>query len=613
MSPPPPGPHPSGVAPLTEGDPDRIGPYRLVGRLGAGGMGTVYAGLTPAGERVAVKTVHRQYATDPEFRSRFAREVDLLGRVRSTCAVGVLDADTTGPRPWLASEYVPGPTLRQYVRDHGALTGAALVGVAAGIAEALRAIHAAGVVHRDLTPGNVILSPAGPRILDFGIARAVEETAITRTGGVVGTPGWLAPEQYDGAPPAPAADMFAFGAIVAYASSGREPFGAGPLDMLVYRTRREEPDLAGVPPEFLPLARAALHKDPAARPTAAAALHGALAAWPERAPSTDDTLELTRLLHTGWALPETAPVAAQAWTPPPAQRRRRTRTPLVVSAAVLALVLVAGTLTAAAPPLREATWGRLPFGGPRVAAGDTAGAGSDGADAREPVPCDPDDRTRTAAHEAAAPWRPFDPDALPTETYASLLTPVPEGELVTDPEVWPGIGLLDHDTADLVVAVPGLEGGFPLLTVCWMDVASTPEGAEFTARFTYHPTLGSHAVYAEDFLVLYAQDMATTGTDKGIHRGGTGVDWGGPLTEVAVLDPAAPVQEVTVLVPGSPGRGGIGYRPSAYNGALVHDLTGHCYDVDGTAGWRDDAHEGSEGFALADYRPEQSMLTDCPT
>ncbi|MFY7069140.1 serine/threonine-protein kinase [Nocardiopsis changdeensis] len=628
----------TGFLPLLDGDPDRLGPYRLVGRLGAGGMGTVYAALTPDGTRIAVKTLHRHYTADPEFRDRFAREVDLLTRVRSACAVRVLAADTTGARPWLATEYAPGPTLRAHVAARGPLGGDTLLALAAGTAEALHSIHSAGIVHRDLKPDNVVLSPEGPRVLDFGIARALDETALTRTGGVVGTPGWLAPEQYDGAVPAPAADMFSWGALIAYAATGREPFGTGPLDTLVHRTRQEEPDLAGVPPQLLPLVRGALDRSPGGRPTAAQVMtallrgpgaggtggfggtggpggpgpggpgDGAGVFAPGPAGPGHEQETLARLLATGWRID--TPVDHTPWVPP---RRGRRVWPLAAAAAAV-LVLVAGLLTAIVPPLRQATWGALAAATPpRTGTGEGTGEGA----AAEPVPCEPDGE-RLAAQEAVATWRPFSPDTITDEEYEMMLEAAdsPDSLTATDSsvEVWPFVAPLDHDTADFGLGNGAIDG-FPVATVCWVSAEAAADGVEITARFTYHPHVGSYTVHAEDFMAVASLDPATDpeGRDKVIVHGGVNEDWSGPVTPVATLSPDEPVQEATVLLPGAPERGGIAYRPSALFGAMVHDVSGHCYDVEGTTGWRDDVHQGNEGFALSDYRPEQSMLTDCPT
>ncbi|WP_281154656.1 serine/threonine-protein kinase [Streptomyces sp. HYC2] len=258
----------STITPLLPGDPERIASYRIVGRLGTGGMGTVYAATDPGGRRVAFKVIHAQHAADPEFRARFHREVAVLRRIGGPCLVPLVDAAPAADIPWLATDYVPGPTLQQHLAAQGPLTGMHLHLFAAGTASALAAIHAAGVVHRDLKPTNVILAPQGPRVLDFGIAHIADGTMITRTGTMSGTPGWISPEQYrDGSVGAPG-DVFVWGVLVAHAATGRLPFGSGAPDVVAFRVMREQPDLEGVPEELRGIVEACLVKDPGERPTA---------------------------------------------------------------------------------------------------------------------------------------------------------------------------------------------------------------------------------------------------------------------------------------------------------------------------------------------------------
>ncbi|MFD8079159.1 serine/threonine-protein kinase [Streptomyces sp. NPDC059718] len=257
------------IQPAQSGDPSRIGVYRIIGRLGSGGMGTVYAALTNSGERLALKVVHAAQAGDPEFRARFRREVALSRRVQGPCLVSLLDADTEAGKPWLATAYVPGPTLSEYVTAHGRLTGARLYAFAAGTAAALMAVHGFGVVHRDIKPGNVILAPDGPRVLDFGIAHTLDGTAVTRTGVMTGTPGWISPEHYRTGVAGPEGDVFAWGALIAYAASGRLPFGSGSPDVVAFRVLSEDPNLGDIPDVLRPLVGRALAKDPAERPSAA--------------------------------------------------------------------------------------------------------------------------------------------------------------------------------------------------------------------------------------------------------------------------------------------------------------------------------------------------------
>lgn len=259
---------PGGFGPLTVDERETIGPYRIVGRMGAGGMGVVYAGIAADGTRVAVKEIHPGLSADPHFRARFVREVDLLSRVRGRCTVSVLASDTAAIPPWLATEFVPGPTLSTYVQDNAPLRPHELLSFGVDIAEALTDIHGAGIVHRDLKPGNVILSTSGAKVLDFGIARAFDESGLTGTGALIGTPGWISPEQYRGDQADAAADVFAWGALMAYAATGRPPFGIGAPDVLAYRVMSVDPDLSGVPAQVRDLVRSALAKNRAARPAA---------------------------------------------------------------------------------------------------------------------------------------------------------------------------------------------------------------------------------------------------------------------------------------------------------------------------------------------------------
>ncbi len=249
-------------------DPTRIGGYRLRARLGGGGMGAVFLGTSPGGRPVAVKVVSPELADDPEFRARFAAEVQLARRVNGFCTAPVVDADPDADRPWLATLYLPAPSLLEAVREQGPLPVPTARILAAGLAEALVAIHGCGIVHRDLKPSNVLLAPDGPRVIDFGIARALDGVALTQTGAIVGSPGDMAPEYAEGGDAGPAADMFALGATVGYAVTGRGLFGNGEPQAVLYRVVRGEPDLSAVPEPLRPLLRACLEKDPAVRPPA---------------------------------------------------------------------------------------------------------------------------------------------------------------------------------------------------------------------------------------------------------------------------------------------------------------------------------------------------------
>ncbi|MFJ8622245.1 serine/threonine-protein kinase [Kitasatospora sp. NPDC093550] len=254
---------------LEDGDPRQVGEYRLLRRLGAGGMGRVYLGRTAGGRTVAVKLVHDEYAADREFRVRFRNEVAAARRVGGRWTAPVLDADTEGARPWVATGYVAGPSLSTAVRDFGPLPEAAVRSLGVGLAEALRAVHARGLVHRDVKPSNVLLALDGPRLIDFGITRALDAaTALTRSGFMVGSPGYLSPEQAEGRSVGPASDVFSLGAVLAHAATGTPPFGSGvSAAVMLYRVLHQEPELAIADQELKSLVADCLAKDPDRRPT----------------------------------------------------------------------------------------------------------------------------------------------------------------------------------------------------------------------------------------------------------------------------------------------------------------------------------------------------------
>ncbi|WP_172633022.1 serine/threonine-protein kinase [Streptomyces sp. 6-11-2] len=252
---------------LRREDPRVVGSFRLHRRLGAGGMGVVYLGSDRKGQRVALKVIRPDLAEDQEFRSRFAREVSAARRIRGGCTARLVAADLEADRPWFATQYVPGPSLHDKVAEEGALRAAETAAIGAALSEGLVAVHEAGVVHRDLKPSNILLSPKGPRIIDFGIAWATGASTLTHVGTAVGSPGFLAPEQVRGAAVTPATDVFSLGATLAYASTGDSPFGHGSSEVMLYRVVHEEPQLHGVPDALAPLVRACLAKDPEERPT----------------------------------------------------------------------------------------------------------------------------------------------------------------------------------------------------------------------------------------------------------------------------------------------------------------------------------------------------------
>lgn len=325
---------------LGAGDPRRIGSYRTVARLGRGGMGQVYLARSPGGRPVAVKVVAPELADDPEFRRRFALETEAARLVGGFYTAQVVDAGPEDARPWLVTAYIPGPSLQQAVQEHGPLPSDALRVLGSGLAEGLAAIHGSGLVHRDLKPGNVILAEDGPRVIDFGISRALDGASATSS--ILGTPGYMSPEQCRGEETGTASDVFAFGCVLVYAVSGRSPYGEGNGLALQYRTVHGKPDLTGVPEELLPLLTRCLDHEPERRPSVGEAL----------AAFTAPVGDASWLPIAVRAMIEQR--RAQAARLPPeepsgrAGRRRRT----LVVAAVGALLAGAGAWTATAWPDR---------------------------------------------------------------------------------------------------------------------------------------------------------------------------------------------------------------------------------------------------------------------
>src|SRR5580692_3768038 len=254
--------------PALDSLPRKIGPYRVIEKIGEGGMGVVYLGTDSDKRRVAVKVLGPAVSGDPSAKQRLAREVETMRRVRNRYVAEIVDADVDGPSPYIVTRYVPGRTLEDTVRQDGPLRGMALDSLAEGLAEALAAIHAAGVVHRDLKPGNVMLDRGQPVLIDFGIAHVQDATRLTKTGLVMGTPGYLAPEVIEGGSSSGASDVHSWGATVAYAATGRQPFGTGNFQTVFFRVLEGTPELNGIPARLLPCVTAALSTDPQSRPTA---------------------------------------------------------------------------------------------------------------------------------------------------------------------------------------------------------------------------------------------------------------------------------------------------------------------------------------------------------
>ncbi|MFD7509234.1 serine/threonine-protein kinase [Streptomyces sp. NPDC059853] len=352
--------------PLGPTDPREVAGYTLRARIGAGGMGAVYLSYTRGGQPIALKVVRGEFAEDPDFRRRFAAEVRAARRVQGPYTVPVLDSNTEGAAPWLATAYIPGFSLAEAVRRHGPLPLDTVLLLVAGVAEALASIHGAGVVHRDLKPGNVLLSAEGPKVIDFGIAQAADTTALTGTDVRVGTPAYMAPEQITGNPPAgPATDLFALGIVAHFAATGGHPFGEGGAHGLMYRIVQEDPDLGAAPEALRPLIAACLAKRPADRPGPAQVVEMCRALSPGQTlqrqdgwlpPALAAQVSQRRTLRPPDAPtppplpPETAPGTAATPAPAPSGasggRSRRTLAIAVATTAVLAAT--AGGVTAAA-------------------------------------------------------------------------------------------------------------------------------------------------------------------------------------------------------------------------------------------------------------------------
>ncbi|MFD4025003.1 protein kinase [Streptomyces sp. NPDC058576] len=299
--------------PLKADDPAVVGGYRLAAVLGAGGMGKVYLSYTPGGRPLAIKVIRAEFSEDPEFRRRFQQEVRAAQRVQGLYTAPVIDSDTEGAQPWLATAYVPGPSLAHAVARHGGLPLRSVLLLTVGVAEALGVIHGAGIVHRDLKPANVLLAADGPRVIDFGIARAADTTALTGTGVSVGTPAFMAPEQAAAGTVTPATDVFALGQIAAYAAIGAPAFGDGPSHAVLYRIVHEDPDLSRLPDALRPLVARCLSRDPADRPSLADIIRMCHDISPEPLRQGEDWLPQA----VAGSITERLRMPAPAPTPPP--------------------------------------------------------------------------------------------------------------------------------------------------------------------------------------------------------------------------------------------------------------------------------------------------------
>ncbi|MGP3976356.1 serine/threonine-protein kinase [Streptomyces sp. 8N114] len=398
--------------PLAEDDPTSVAGYRLAARLGAGGMGKVYLSYTPGGRPVAIKVIRPEFGEDPEFRRRFQQEVRAAERVQGLYTAPVIDADTEGPHPWLATAYVPGPSVAEAVAANGPLPVVTVLFLVAGIAEALQVIHKAGIVHRDLKPSNVLLADDGPRVIDFGIARAADATSLTSSGVTIGTPSFMAPEQAEGQRITGATDIFALGQIAAYAAQGTPAFGEGTSHGVLYRIVHAEPALDGVPQELRELVTRCLAKAP------------------EDRPGLDDILRMcqtasgdTQLRRPGDWLPSAvaADISHRAAAPAPAQTPTQTAEgpgPTRPATQVSGPEGGAGTapLTAQVPPSPQSAGPQTPPPAPPLAAAPTMAARPVGP--QHPTP-PPGGAYRPVGHfqhgpaGPAGPYGPVHPRQLP--------------------------------------------------------------------------------------------------------------------------------------------------------------------------------------------------------
>jgi eukaryotic-like serine/threonine-protein kinase len=413
---------------LQPDDPGRIGPYRLRGVLGTGGMGRVFLGASADGQLVAVKVIRGDLAMDPEFRARFRREVTVARKVSSRFTAPLIGADIDGPVPWLATAYVPGPSLADAVTEHGPLPARSVLELAAGLAEGLSAIHAAGVVHRDLKPSNVLLAQDGPRVIDFGISVAAETSPLTRTGLLIGSPGYMSPEQVEGREVGAASDIFSLGTVLAYAASGEAPFGSGSAPTLAYRAVHREVNLDRVPTEVRGLIQRCLAKDPGQRPSARDLL---FAAGPGAVPATERWLPeaVTRTFTelpaigspsrtvTSARLARAAQPTAQPASGRPgrhgARRRRRLARPLTIASLVTGLLAAsaAGGIALAASAHQS----------PGAHAGQAVSGPATSPARSAPVTSAPS--TAPAAAAAAHPTASVTPTATPTMAVSPSASP----------------------------------------------------------------------------------------------------------------------------------------------------------------------------------------------
>jgi hypothetical protein len=407
------------MEPLTADDPRQVGVYRLQSRLGAGGMGRVYLGSSPGGRAVAVKIVHPELARDPEFIRRFRREAEAAEAVSGAYTAPIVGAGPDDDPPWLATAYVAGPSLAELVARSGPLPEAAVWRLAGGLIEALQAIHVRGLVHRDLKPGNILIAADGPRVIDFGISRALHGTALTATCTAMGTPAYMSPEQAEGGEVGPPSDVFSLGSVLAFAATGLTPFGGGEPLAVIYRIAGGQPDLSRLPPALGALVARCLAKNPAGRPALHALMNdvtAGLASFPAPAPGQF------------WPEPVAAMAASAAGPfPAAAQGRGAPSAAARAPAAHPATVLAAGPARPTEPPPapggpgagpRRRSFSRWPLIGAAVLVAAAAGAGF-ALKLAPGSPAAPAGHNRLAAKTPAPPAARSRPASVPASSPAA--------------------------------------------------------------------------------------------------------------------------------------------------------------------------------------------------
>lgn len=504
-------------APLSASDPRDIGPYRLLGRLGSGGMGVVFLALSPTGRYVALKRIRPELGDDPVFRARFRREVEAGRSVMGACVIRYLDADIDSDPPFLVTEYVDGPNLEQALEQTGPMSSQRLRIFAIGLAEAIESLHRARVTHRDLKPSNVLLAgDTTPKVIDYGVSSAVEATAFTQSGMLVGSPAWMAPEQALGRLITPAVDVFSWAALVAYAGTGRPPFGEGRPEAVLFRIVHETPDLDGLDPDLRPLVEAGLAKDPTVRPGPTELIRQ-LAAFPASRRTTLVRGDTTMTLAAALAPVPPPPTPATTQPPPlpalripqakpsnPALNSTPDQRPSRAGRWVLAVLLVLSLTGITAVLAAYNNWG------PFAASAPTPGVASD-----QPT-VNPSSTTasNTAAPQPTAP--PFDAAAFQSPEF--LLAKAAPAAQVTSAVLAP--------TLDCVA----LPAGPPQTTTSRGELSVTYSCAGGSLGFgTGVYLLGEPLVGSDDTATILAGTaFSLTGTPPSgveVDQGSAGITW----------------------------------------------------------------------------------------